>query len=491
MLCYYTEPPIKVHLTESQLIMLAEGADLQLVYNKYYQNSYDWNTFQEIALLDPTSKGGTQKGKYMVWLLKNYNTKGESMFTPHIAKEINEALKWFSTHNHLMDKGDINQYSVETLVDTYYEKVNSLLTQSEIKQQTDVLYDSSDWKIVTPLSHGASCYYGANTKWCTATKNDDSYFNDYSENGLLLININKETNEKYQMYIEDGNPGKNVICDAEDTPISVQEMNMPQEVYTWYLETFSDEYKGFAKWFKDGKFPPNGAIEIFYDEANDVSAYLLPSSLRHGYYYVGTKNSNEERENQAKYYSNSFETSSKCGFILTNEFEGGYDLYNANDIENEDEYYCHDTVKKYEILFDNTTLITLDKTNILDVYTWGDYCNYFNNLDRWYHIEDYETDNTIIVLKNQSGGYIILSCYNFESNLAYNVTPPYEEYDGLECDSYLVFDDNHGDYIFYKEKGSDTITMKEVETRQEYSVDYNTFEEADTLEELKEILGIE
>ncbi len=43
--------------------------------------------------------------------------------------------------------------------------------------------------LVVPLTHTASCKYGANTKWCTTSSDTNDYFDKYSRNGKRQINI--------------------------------------------------------------------------------------------------------------------------------------------------------------------------------------------------------------------------------------------------------------------------------------------------------------
>ena len=51
--------------------------------------------------------------------------------------------------------------------------------EKEVKNESDRIYEDDRFLIVQPYSHGASCYYGAGTKWCTTTKDDTRYFDKY------------------------------------------------------------------------------------------------------------------------------------------------------------------------------------------------------------------------------------------------------------------------------------------------------------------------
>ena len=66
----------------------------------------------------------------------------------------------------------------------------------------DFPYEDNVWKVVIPKSYEASCYWGNGTDWCTATRENDYYYNLYSKQGPLFININKNTGEKYQFHFE-------------------------------------------------------------------------------------------------------------------------------------------------------------------------------------------------------------------------------------------------------------------------------------------------
>ena len=70
------------------------------------------------------------------------------------------------------------------------------------------LFENDDFLFVVPVTHKASCKYGANTKWCVTEKNDDDMFKrHYNLAGLgFLIIKNRELedkleNEKFAFYI--------------------------------------------------------------------------------------------------------------------------------------------------------------------------------------------------------------------------------------------------------------------------------------------------
>lgn len=74
--------------------------------------------------------------------------------------------------------------------------------RKEIKhtQSTRVL-DNNNYLIIIPNTYKALMVYGAGTKWCFNT-NDENIFNSYSEEGPLFIIINKKTQGKFIIHLE-------------------------------------------------------------------------------------------------------------------------------------------------------------------------------------------------------------------------------------------------------------------------------------------------
>ena len=60
------------------------------------------------------------------------------------------------------------------------------------KNEYAKIIDNDKYVLVVPLTHEASCKYGANTKWCTTKKSDDEDFVKHSEFGLLAYLIIKD-----------------------------------------------------------------------------------------------------------------------------------------------------------------------------------------------------------------------------------------------------------------------------------------------------------
>lgn len=53
------------------------------------------------------------------------------------------------------------------------------------------IFEDDKWLVVSPLTHQASCSYGAHSNWCVSTSNP-SYFGNYTQNGILVFFIDKK-----------------------------------------------------------------------------------------------------------------------------------------------------------------------------------------------------------------------------------------------------------------------------------------------------------
>ena len=63
--------------------------------------------------------------------------------------------------------------------------------EKEAKKNVNKIYEDNHYLVVQPLSHMSSCYYGANTKWCTTSEETDMNFKKYSRDGELFYFIDK------------------------------------------------------------------------------------------------------------------------------------------------------------------------------------------------------------------------------------------------------------------------------------------------------------
>lgn len=143
---------------------------------------------------------------------------------------------------------DINVYSVETieLLCQYFEK-NVSKSASRIK-----IYEDDRYLVVSPLTHKASCQYGAHSNWCVSTSNV-TYYDQYTSDGVLVFVIdNKSTNPKkpeansykfaiYIKFIYYSDPYKWQFYDMED------EMVSPALIISFLSDTIFQKIKKYVE----------------------------------------------------------------------------------------------------------------------------------------------------------------------------------------------------------------------------------------------------
>lgn len=203
---------------------------------KYYPNIPD-EKFQELIELDPTyKKGSNNAGTYGKWILGLANkNNGELDNIGHIT----DVIKRFDQNKKQLKNKDIMQFKSVEEVDNYLnndDNYNELTDRQKLRQtqknvrNTDVdkdatkVFENSMWEVWVPNTYEASCKLGQGTEWCTATTSTRDYFDSYTNDGKLYININKSTGDKYQFHFESES-----FMDADDEEIDIEDFFLTNE----------------------------------------------------------------------------------------------------------------------------------------------------------------------------------------------------------------------------------------------------------------------
>ena len=174
------------------------------------------NLIKKIADLDPTGNK-----ELTFWLVLNYANNRINRYEDIASRAIPELLKYKA----LLKKPnltppltirDINQIKglthLEEIVDQYQEKETTSNKELENKEeqnffntnQAELIYNDSQVKVVVPKTKAASCFFGINTKWCTAAKSSNNMFDEYNTDGPLYIVLFKKENKRYQFHFQTG-----------------------------------------------------------------------------------------------------------------------------------------------------------------------------------------------------------------------------------------------------------------------------------------------
>jgi len=173
--------------------ILLEGR-VEDVFNKRFKGALfpglDKIYYDEIV---PGSASINPNHKYLDWISKNWSpTDVEGNEVTHNLKEILLAVSKFDTQNQRLKIKDLNQYkNLDQLFDTLQKLGQTARRTVEISDEVDRIYEDNRFVVVVPKTHKSSCYYGAGTKWCTASKDTDSHFSNYKSSGELYYIIDK------------------------------------------------------------------------------------------------------------------------------------------------------------------------------------------------------------------------------------------------------------------------------------------------------------
>lgn len=143
------------------------------------------------------------KGKTLSPLLEDFSTLGQVCDEHHARKRVLP-----------LEKREINVFKSEQEVWTLIESVERPVSKRTKARDFEgeffknggakLVHDDDRIKVVVPLTEEASCFFGRNTRWCTASTASLNYFNDYNRRGELYIILLKETNERWQLQCSTG-----------------------------------------------------------------------------------------------------------------------------------------------------------------------------------------------------------------------------------------------------------------------------------------------
>ena len=113
---------------------------------------------------------------------------------------VKPVLKKFVAIGPNLEIKDINQYKTFAELNTSIQKYENRIRRSvETIEGADLVYEDDTFTVIAPLTTKASCYYGAGTKWCTASSADNTHFNNYMREGKLfyILDKTKPTSDRF------------------------------------------------------------------------------------------------------------------------------------------------------------------------------------------------------------------------------------------------------------------------------------------------------
>ena len=140
----------------------------------------------------------------------------------------------------LINEKDISKYdSWEMVTSEVFQAKNRNLFKMA-KKEVKVVYEDDQYMCIKPLTYAASVSYGYQTRWCTASVQEPSYFYNHTKDGVLLYLIDKINNVKFGFY---HNSYQIQIYNQKDDRIDSMETGLPVEL----LHKLIGEMKSEAK----------------------------------------------------------------------------------------------------------------------------------------------------------------------------------------------------------------------------------------------------
>jgi len=241
--------PIKGGMTLGQAIQ-------QKVSQETGQELDEVQALDLISAADPTNNNSMTK-----WLARIYLSGNSNFKVPEDVEQIKTDLTKFmklgmqkklqAEHTQL-DKFKTLGQLYDVLEQYTDEEVQS---GKEQKKQTkmegiDVIIKEPGLQIYHTKTHEANCLVGAGTKWCTSSKGDDGYFNQYSKDGPLYAIIEGEGSDqkKYQMHYE-----SDQFLNARDEEVQESDIAALSQHPGWakFLNMMIKEH--YSKYFQDAE----------------------------------------------------------------------------------------------------------------------------------------------------------------------------------------------------------------------------------------------
>jgi hypothetical protein len=153
--------------------------------------------FQKILEINPTNDI-----IICTWIVKELKRKNiEEKDLDEVGRYLEKYLKLgFPLPNFYLNFKDINNYQ---------------LVKDAVDKNVELLHVSDLGILLTPRTKETACYYGVNTKWCTARRDEDNMYKKYASKGDIFIWFDNKIKNKFQFHFEELQ-----IMDRLDDPIS-------------------------------------------------------------------------------------------------------------------------------------------------------------------------------------------------------------------------------------------------------------------------------
>ena len=218
-------------VTSRQIIK--EAKELNSLVNAFVKRNpnVDSNDLAELFTADPTTirnSRGTFAGKYCIWIGDQYvNGKLKVGDIP----ELKKALTTYNINKSQITtpiSGIKSLSDLIAIIGNYTDDFKATRQLSKGEQALEKVYEDANWVVYIPHTYEASRKIGGDTSWCTASS-DSSYFNMYTKDGPLYVNIRKSDGAKFQFHF----PTKQFM-DSNNKGITLKKIGLSKGLIEFY-----------------------------------------------------------------------------------------------------------------------------------------------------------------------------------------------------------------------------------------------------------------
>ena len=184
------------------------------------------------------------RNKWVVEPLADHNTVDHTITRYNFFKEKNLIKEPMSNISFWSDKtfADFEAYIYS--IDLIYEKIQIV---KQKRKDVAVVFENEHAKVIMPNTYEAICKYGANTKWCVASKGSMIWWNIYNTDVRSTYYIlPKKGDQKYLVVTEHSNVGQAVA--NINYPLLAQEffdildkLEIPRSLFSYKIECMKDK----------------------------------------------------------------------------------------------------------------------------------------------------------------------------------------------------------------------------------------------------------
>ena len=142
----------------------------------------------------------TPTKKYLEFMFKMWSTKNDRPTEGVSAAQYVKIINEFDQLLPYIQNKDIYSGQYKSMMQLFRVVDNAKVLKEENEfvreDHVDVLIENDDYLLISPLTLKGSLKYGADTKWCTASKSSSYQFKNYTIDGYLFYLISKKERGK-------------------------------------------------------------------------------------------------------------------------------------------------------------------------------------------------------------------------------------------------------------------------------------------------------